>query len=230
MEGKQTKRKKETENTKEDRLSELPDCLLHHIFSFADATDAVRSCTLSKRWRFPNLETLTLEDTQLRGIRKFSVCSLNLKSFDFLNNGNLMRYPNCEFVIVAPKLTKFKFHGYHPLDCSTENLSSLDHIEFNVLSNKELDNIYHTDELKQKFARKVLQMLNALHTAKSITLSNKVIQVLSYFPASLNEHPSQFLNLKYMKAKSIRKSSKKIKIPRLILNYFLKSSPLLEIS
>ncbi|XP_050231941.1 F-box/LRR-repeat protein 25-like isoform X3 [Mercurialis annua] len=52
MEGKQTKRKKETENTKEDRLSELPDCLLHHIFSFADATDAVRSCTLSKRWRY----------------------------------------------------------------------------------------------------------------------------------------------------------------------------------
>ncbi|WVZ94590.1 hypothetical protein U9M48_040465 [Paspalum notatum var. saurae] len=34
-----------------DRLSALPDALLHHIMSFMKAWDAVRTCVLSRRWR-----------------------------------------------------------------------------------------------------------------------------------------------------------------------------------
>lgn len=34
-----------------DRLSALPDALLHHVLSFVKAWDAARTCVLSRRWR-----------------------------------------------------------------------------------------------------------------------------------------------------------------------------------
>ncbi|CAO2144670.1 unnamed protein product [Urochloa humidicola] len=34
-----------------DRLSALPDCILHVIMSFMKARQAVQTCVLSKRWR-----------------------------------------------------------------------------------------------------------------------------------------------------------------------------------
>ncbi|KAE9616202.1 hypothetical protein Lal_00017194 [Lupinus albus] len=34
-----------------DRLGDLPDCLIHHILSFLETKDAIRTCVLSKRWR-----------------------------------------------------------------------------------------------------------------------------------------------------------------------------------
>lgn len=39
-------------NAREDRLSELPDELIHHILLFLDAQFAVQTCILSKRWKF----------------------------------------------------------------------------------------------------------------------------------------------------------------------------------
>ncbi|CAN1179660.1 FBD-associated F-box protein At5g18780 [Linum perenne] len=34
-----------------DRLSDLPDCILHHILSFLDTKSSIRTCILSRRWR-----------------------------------------------------------------------------------------------------------------------------------------------------------------------------------
>ncbi|XP_050232870.1 F-box/LRR-repeat protein At3g26922-like isoform X2 [Mercurialis annua] len=353
---KQRKRKRQIEEMKEDRISELPDCILHHVFSFADTSDVVRTCVLSKRWRYlwtslpclnfnfrkfsrvisskrssfinfihqlllrrnsipihtflysaplevkstaveswiyyaikhqvqhltieadcctrkpvqfpncfygctslttleiiccryygsitlpntlklsslknlhlgafgfsdgnlfstcPNLETLKLEDISIRSIRNFSVCALNLKSFDFLINWReLVSYS--EIVIVAPKLKKFKFRSFPPKLLSFKNLSSLDQIEIDLPSISDQNYFYPIDELKQMFALRVLQMLNSLHIAQTMTLSMNVIQVLSYIPASLNEHPSQLSNLKYLKLVS--------SIPACIWTYFRKNS------
>ncbi|RZC63739.1 hypothetical protein C5167_025488 [Papaver somniferum] len=35
-----------------DRISGLPDSLLHHILSFLDIKHVARTCLLSKRWKF----------------------------------------------------------------------------------------------------------------------------------------------------------------------------------
>ncbi|XP_050231945.1 F-box/FBD/LRR-repeat protein At5g56420-like [Mercurialis annua] len=346
-----------------DRISQLPDCLLHHIFSFAVATDVVRTCVLSKRWRYlwtscpylnftvgydstekysinfinqvllrrnsipiknfvydasievegsvveswlyyavnhqvqrltinpycpkipiefpkcfygctslttlklnsvdhfeeasillpktlelpslkklhlinfsdfdgtvfssiPNLETLILENIYFDGIQNnFSVSAPNLKNFCFLNHPDDFFDFQCEFVIVAPKLRKFKFVGDAALVSSTKNLCSLDQIEIDLCCG--LDRVYSKDN-QQKFAREVLQMFNAFHIAKNVTLSMRVIEVLSLIPSLLNEHPSQYPNLKSLKVKT-NEFSKNIKIPSFILDYFLTDSSLLEI-
>ncbi|XP_056158473.1 F-box/LRR-repeat protein At5g02910-like [Syzygium oleosum] len=36
----------------EDYISLLPDCLIHHIFSFLPTRDVIKTCVLSKRWQF----------------------------------------------------------------------------------------------------------------------------------------------------------------------------------
>ncbi|GLT40820.1 hypothetical protein SLA2020_149250 [Shorea laevis] len=50
MDNTYTKKTKWHEETQMDRLSDLPDCLLHHILSFMDSKYAVQTCILSKRW------------------------------------------------------------------------------------------------------------------------------------------------------------------------------------
>ncbi|GLT95111.1 hypothetical protein SLE2022_128130 [Rubroshorea leprosula] len=50
MDEKYTKKIKWHEQPQMDRLSDLPDCLIHHILSFMDAKYAVQTCILSKRW------------------------------------------------------------------------------------------------------------------------------------------------------------------------------------
>ena len=36
----------------QDRLGDLPECLIHHILSLMETKDAIRTCVLSKRWRY----------------------------------------------------------------------------------------------------------------------------------------------------------------------------------
>jgi hypothetical protein len=43
-------RKRPSLNNNEDRISTLPNVLLHHILSFVDAVQVVQTCVLSKRW------------------------------------------------------------------------------------------------------------------------------------------------------------------------------------
>ncbi|XP_026459600.1 putative F-box protein At1g58310 [Papaver somniferum] len=48
----------------EDRISALPDALIHRIFSFLDIKYVVQTCILSRRWRYlwVSLSTLTIVD------------------------------------------------------------------------------------------------------------------------------------------------------------------------
>ncbi|KAI4355499.1 hypothetical protein L6164_004265 [Bauhinia variegata] len=60
----------------QDRLSDLPDCLLHHILSFMETKVAIRTCVLSNRWRYlwtsiPCLNFSSKSFTRLTDFKKF---------------------------------------------------------------------------------------------------------------------------------------------------------------
>ncbi|KAJ1410099.1 Leucine-rich repeat domain superfamily [Sesbania bispinosa] len=60
-------KKRESEN-KEDRLSDLPDCVLTHLMSFMPTKDIVRTCIFSRRWKdlWKRVPSLTLHSSYSR--------------------------------------------------------------------------------------------------------------------------------------------------------------------
>ncbi|XP_057425993.1 F-box/LRR-repeat protein At3g26922-like [Lotus japonicus] len=84
-----------------DRLSDLPDCVLLHILSFVKARNAVQTCILSTRWKdlwksLPSLILLSPDFSTLKIFTKFVSKllelrdgSLPLHSFDFERHGSI---------------------------------------------------------------------------------------------------------------------------------------------
>jgi hypothetical protein len=65
-----------------DRISDLPDCLLHHILSFSNPKQAVQTCILSKRWKniWRTLPTLTLTSSHFTTLMAFTKFYSNIFS------------------------------------------------------------------------------------------------------------------------------------------------------
>ncbi|XP_045796095.1 F-box/LRR-repeat protein At4g14103-like isoform X1 [Trifolium pratense] len=85
----------------EDKLSDLPNCILIHILSFLNTKDAVQTCILSKRWKciWKYIPTLTLHYSKFSTLKSFDqfvsrVLSLRDNSilphtFGFDRNGSI---------------------------------------------------------------------------------------------------------------------------------------------
>jgi len=90
---------KYSDNVKEDRLSDLSDCVILHILSFLDVKCVVQTCILSKRWNnlWKHLPTLILNSSHFMSIISFnnfvsSILSLRnastpLRALDFERHG-----------------------------------------------------------------------------------------------------------------------------------------------
>ncbi|XP_061371740.1 putative F-box/FBD/LRR-repeat protein At1g78760 isoform X2 [Gastrolobium bilobum] len=67
------KRAKPSENN-EDRLSDLPDCVLIYLMSFLPTKYAIQTCMLSKRWKglWKRLPTLILDDVHFSSMTFFT--------------------------------------------------------------------------------------------------------------------------------------------------------------
>ncbi|XP_011044572.1 PREDICTED: F-box/LRR-repeat protein At3g26922-like [Populus euphratica] len=184
----------------------------------------------------PNLENLTIEDICLNVIENFNIHALSLKSLEILNWRYNRIKQGCKVMLVAPKLTSFKFDGNTPLFWSEVNLTSLDDV--NVVLQRYYYNHYYPfyvvedeyiseeEETEQGLGLNLIKMLHQFCSAKSLTLSMNIIEVLSKIPAALNKHPSPFSNLKYLKLKTDHKD---VTFPAHVLNYFLRSSSLLKV-
>ncbi|XP_022877521.1 F-box/LRR-repeat protein At3g58900-like isoform X3 [Olea europaea var. sylvestris] len=55
----------------DDKMSHLPDCILHHILSFLPTKEAVATCILSKRWKFlwTSVPSIDFDDSLLYSSR-----------------------------------------------------------------------------------------------------------------------------------------------------------------
>ncbi|AES90503.2 putative F-box domain, leucine-rich repeat domain, L domain-containing protein [Medicago truncatula] len=71
----------ETENEEnEDKLSDLPECVILHILSFLDSKHAVQTCVLSTRWKhlWARIPTLILHSSNFSTVKKFAIFVSNI--------------------------------------------------------------------------------------------------------------------------------------------------------
>jgi hypothetical protein len=74
----------ETENEEseenEDKLSDLPECVILHILSFLDSKHAVQTCVLSTRWKhlWKRIPTLILHSSNFSTVKKFAIFVSNI--------------------------------------------------------------------------------------------------------------------------------------------------------
>ncbi|RHN81476.1 putative F-box domain, leucine-rich repeat domain, L domain-containing protein [Medicago truncatula] len=65
----------DNEEKNQDRLSDLPDCLILHILSFLNSKHTVQTCILSKRWKlmWKRIPTLILDSSNFPTVKHFSI-------------------------------------------------------------------------------------------------------------------------------------------------------------
>ena len=104
----------------EDRLSSLPDDLLHSIMSFLTSRQAVQTCVLSRRWvgHWRSAPCLSIDQREFNEL-EFWAASKTLKTVRFVNFvDNLLMFHRAE------SLDTFKFHvsNWHGRDVAHQCL------------------------------------------------------------------------------------------------------------
>ncbi|XP_045822436.1 F-box/LRR-repeat protein 13-like [Trifolium pratense] len=137
------KRERHNDDEKEDRLSDLSECVLLHILSFLSAKQAVQTCILSKRWNnlWKLLPTLRLSSSNFDtpdGFTQFTTKILSLR--DYSTTLYYLRFSSEDLVnpqlcilnrAVSQNLQRLRisllYYKIHILDCifSCHTLTSL---------------------------------------------------------------------------------------------------------
>jgi len=98
------KRVRRDNEENQDRLSDLPDCVILHILSFLNSKHAVQTCVLSTRWKYlwKRIPTLLLHSSKFSTKKRFSVfvskilalhdSSTALHSLDLERHGKIETY------------------------------------------------------------------------------------------------------------------------------------------
>ncbi|OMO62872.1 hypothetical protein COLO4_32850 [Corchorus olitorius] len=166
---------------------------------------------------FPALKSLDLTGIHALNLKKLVISELEERQL-FLHR--------CKLEIHAPKLTTFEYFGQFRIVCSTERLTSLDDVCFDIVSN------YFCHEINKEEFPYVMNTLKELDHVKSLTLSIQIIEVLSEFPELLDDYQLSFANLKHLKLNVPGYSlhnKELFQIDEHVLKYFLNSSTVFEI-
>ncbi|KAK1403074.1 hypothetical protein POM88_002679 [Heracleum sosnowskyi] len=187
-----------------DRISSLSDDLIHQILSFLHtrlpssfALPALKSlhlvsCELPETvWDLPALVSLVLADVDVPvDISNYLCVLVNLRS-------SLTEYsaltPN--ILIFAPKLCNLIILGIFTITCGA---SKLENVTIKLRGSFGDENTT-TWEMLNQYSRRIMFMLPGLGSARTLTLDEDTVEVLSSVASLLERSSSPFYNLKYVK-------------------------------
>ncbi|GJT18879.1 F-box domain containing protein [Tanacetum coccineum] len=270
-------------NVQVDRLSSLPNDLIHKILSLNGLKCAIGNSVLSSTWRYiwtsmpcldfsskdfstlpkfleyitnvlsrrdnlgyndlsvgvfsecPNLKNLIIDSVEVKGLDVLDIChpllsDLTLKyvmgsliGFNVvapqLKNLTIRHYEkDLQYQISAPDLSSLRYNGYYPLRLFTKGFSSLEKVYLVV---------YGEDVA---YAHRMFRLLQQLQSAKFLTLSIEIVEVLSSSVELISGQPSPFTNLKMLKiypenVDFNEQAEKKVDMSMEVKNYLLDGSP-----
>ncbi|KAK8323542.1 hypothetical protein V6Z12_A12G240500 [Gossypium hirsutum] len=208
----------------EDRLSDLPDCLLHHIFGFIDFKYCIRTSVLSKRWkllwtslsnlyfdgcdgtRLPDFHRFVLEPLFRRGRHhnKYPLNEVRLhlmwmgthSSFLKKNIAHLESHNMYDILV----LVSVKTYVILTTKISQLVLADLRPLNFTALHLPALDNveiqILSPNNFKTLSFSSLITMLQGLRYARSVKICSKTIEMLTMIPGALEKQSCPFSRLK----------------------------------
>ncbi|CAN1225535.1 Putative F-box/LRR-repeat protein At3g28410 [Linum grandiflorum] len=178
----------------DDRISNLPDSIIHHILSFIDTTSAVRTSVLSKQWKsaWKHVHALNMElkfdeysspdddglDVRLR------VSGLELERL------SLLYIDEWKLEIFAPKLKSFKLASLGDMEFSELTLPSLVHAD--IESGRE----YGSGEDYDIQKADLVSMFSGLYNVEYLTLCKEISEAVRRQSKFLEQQSCPFTKLK----------------------------------
>ncbi|CAL5414469.1 unnamed protein product [Camellia sinensis] len=196
MKRKRNQRKKKAiddgEGEEEDRISRLPDSILHKILSsMDDLVSAIETCALSKRYNNSNLcrfyfsSDYFVDQCLVKKRICYAVChnvqALHVGAFCFPTPYEFPRcFINCEtyeskIVISTPRLTSFKFQGNASPVCCPASFPCLDHVYVDLHPHFHWSHFDST--VKERMPFNLINTVGQLREAKSVTLSLSTLEL-----------------------------------------------------
>ncbi|KAK4839066.1 hypothetical protein QYF36_018813 [Acer negundo] len=206
MEGQEhsSKRVKINDEMGMDRLSNLPDSVIHHILSRMDAKDAVQTCVLSKKWKFhwAHINCYSFDCLTSASVADFEGFVISV-----LNNRrpfSLSRPKFCLKGATKASLVKIFYHyamsyRFEEIDVRKKAQIS-DHMAIDRLSSLPNPVIYHILSLmdtKVKLVRTVFQY------AISHRLEELETDLIGSFPPSLSDCQTELFECQTLKSLKI---------------------------
>ncbi|KVH95631.1 F-box domain, cyclin-like protein [Cynara cardunculus var. scolymus] len=117
-------------------------------------------------------------------------------------------------------LSSLTYSGSSPVQLKEYGFDSLNKVSIHL-------SIYRSRRpYKEEVARKTINMLHGVHSARFLTLNADVVECISSYPELISHHPSPFSNLICVNVDtSMRKDAHKIKMCTEARNFLLENSP-----
>ncbi|RZC59818.1 hypothetical protein C5167_007120 [Papaver somniferum] len=164
----------------EDRISNLPASLLHHILYFVPTCDAARTSVLSKRWKYiwrslsfncQVLEFLCMVNCTWSHMKNFCISNPALKLLFILNVEEEDGFQNCALKIHAPSLESLTYIGRAAKDYALSSIPKL--VEVSILFRLSLANKKTTMTIQVMMGVKTTTRMTLLRV--KITMSMKMM-------------------------------------------------------
>ncbi|KAI3728194.1 hypothetical protein L6452_16826 [Arctium lappa] len=180
-----------------------------------------------------NLKSLTLCRFLANDVEVFDIITPRLSNLTLIHSDfeliNLVA-PELEHLTVEdcsiktlnapPGLLSLSYTGYSPLQLSNDGFHSLNKVAI-CLSIHRSRKPYN-----EEVARKTINMLQEVQSARFLTLNADVVECISSFPELISHHPSPFSNLIGVNIdSSMRKDAYKVKMSIEARNFLLENCP-----